>query len=117
VRGWKLTLLFVGLLFWIVAGIVGAAALAYERSQVGASDLSCPRPYDDSDYGPSHWQWWPPGRVCEQPTTAEPSPTAVNGAVVVMYVAGLGGLLFGTVSGFRSYIRVRLTEDETVTLT
>jgi hypothetical protein len=115
VRGWRLTLLFVGLLLWMLVGVVGVAVLAYERSQVGAFDLSCPMPNEDSAYGASHWQWWPPGRVCEQPTTEEPSPTASDGAAVVVCVVGLIGLSIWTVTGFRSYIRVRLTENELVT--
>jgi hypothetical protein len=69
-------------------------------------------PNEVSVYGASHWQWWPPGRVCEQPTTDEPSQTASDGAAVVVYVVGLVGLSIRRVAGFRSYIRVRLTENE-----
>jgi hypothetical protein len=114
VRGWKVALLSVGLLLWMLAGLLGVAVVAYQRSDVGAHDLSCPIPRDDSNYGPSHWQWWPPGRVCEEPTSAQRAPGFGEGAAAVIYVAGLVGLSIGTLFGFRSYIRVRLTDTEPV---
>ena len=74
--------------FWVVA-LVGFAAwlkITYEIQ----SDLNCPVPGSDSNYGESSWQWVPPGEVCSYPGTnlATNYPSwfgAIVGAALIVF--------------------------------
>ncbi len=50
---------------WVLAVFAFISLLAFENSQVGPHDLSCPVQGQDSVYADSHWSWFPPGAVCE----------------------------------------------------
>jgi hypothetical protein len=81
---------------WLLMVLPLGGILLFEWSDSPARfSLSCPAPQGDSEYGPSTWQWWPPGEVCHWNgrRTGEPGPwrgawtTAVILGGVVLLVA------------------------------
>jgi len=82
---------FIAAAFWLLMALALGGILLFEwEGTRSETDLACPAPGVDSLYGPSTWQWWPPGAVChwDGRRTAEPGPVRAAWTVAVV----LGGV-------------------------
>lgn len=85
---------FVAAAFWLLMALPLDGILLFEWQDTPTDpSLACPAPEGDSAYGPSTWQWWPPGEVCywDKRRTSEPGP--LRGAWTMAVVLGGVALL------------------------
>jgi len=51
--------------WWVFLSVIYLVT-AFDKQTNAEYDLSCPLPGQDSQFGYSTWQSWPPGQVCHQ---------------------------------------------------
>ena len=80
--------------FWLLMALALGGILLFEwEGTRSETDLACPAPGVDSVYGPSTWQWWPPGAVCHWDGRRTTAPGSVRAAWTVAVVLGGVALL------------------------
>ena len=72
-------------LVWLASAGAFSVVLLWEHSNVGAVDVSCAQ-VGDSNFSSSHWQWLPPGRVCDDESITDAHPSALRLAIIAVIV-------------------------------
>lgn len=85
-------LLLIGGVTWALL-LLAVLAVLYPFHGQSEFDLSCEVPGRDSNYAPSEWQWWPPGRVCVHEGRQFDRPSWRRGAAVIVLALGGTGLV------------------------
>ena len=105
VSGKRLGALTAFFVLWSLLTISVLGTAVWEYSQVGHHAEACPA--GDSTVGPSHWQWLPPGRVCDLTIGAD-QPADVDVVTRVLVPIAWLALLVVVIAAFRSYIHAQL---------
>ena len=85
--------------WWVYLSVI-YLVMVFDKQSNADYDLSCPLPLQDSQFGYSTWQSWPPGPVCHQADgTVFSRPGHKRGSAIV--IAAGGSIVFlaaGTVA-------------------
>ena len=109
---WRALALGLAVLMLTVANVGYFWGLQWERSQVSDEfDLSCESPAASSNYTPSYWRWWPPGRVCIKDGDDFQEPSALRAALAIALPAGLISLVGAGLVDVRRRRTSRVDQD------
>jgi hypothetical protein len=111
-RGGRISPLWgVGFLWVALSTLYLGASFAEQPAQ--STDFSCPLPGQDSQYGSSTWQSWPPGPVCRDADGRVFSrPGFRGGATIVIAAAGSAAFLIAAGMQVRAAARRRTRVED-----
>ena len=99
--------------WWVFLSVIYLTTV-FDKQTNADYDLSCPLPGQDSQFGYSTWQSWPPGPVCHQADGSVFSRPGLQRASGIVIAAG-GSIVFlaaGTAAVQRRLGRQRPPSDD-----